>query len=388
MAAHYIETLWNVERPSAGTAANVRRPVQSQERQFLRHPSAVLLQIFYERFTTVWQFCGEHSYFKGMRTLTQIVGGSVTLLLAACVPDGLSANREGLVTAEFIGSTPGGALLREFLGGLATNAECHYVKWQIKLSTNQSAGLPATYDLVAQYHVPARNNPNQSAEGPQVTSHGTFEIIKGAKSSPDAVVYRIIAEQSQRSLSFVKVNENLLHLLNPDGSLTIGNGGWSYTLNRAASAEKPVDPSLAMSAPDMSYKIAPLATGPTVFGVFEGRSPCHGIARELKLPQHAGCHKVKWRVTLYQDPKTSAPTTYKVEGTLHRQSAREGTWSIVRGAKTDPNAVVCQLNPTPTEAPLLLLKADDNILFFLNQDREPMVGHAEFSYTLNRVIRK
>jgi len=46
------------------------------------------------------------------------------------------------------------------------------------------------------------------------------------------------------------------------------------------------------------------------------------------------------------------------------------------------------LNPTPTEAALLLLKADDNILFFLNQNREPMVGHADFSYTLNRVVRK
>ena len=138
----------------------------------------------------------------------------------------------------------------------------------------------------------------------------------------------------------------------------------------------------------MSYRIAPLATGPTVFGVFEGRSPCHGIARELKLPQHAGCTKVKWRVTLYQDPKTAASTTYKVEGTLHRQSAREGAWTIVRGAKTDPNAVVYRLGPTPTEAEVLLLKADDNILFFLNHDREHMVGHADFSYTLNRVARK
>jgi len=346
------------------------------------------LQIFYQRFTAVWQSRGENSYFAGMRKLIQIVGGSIALLLVACVPGGVAASPEDSVTAEFVGSTPGGDLPREFLDGLATNAECHYIKWQIKLLTNQNAGLPATYNLVAQYHVPARNNPNQSEEGPKVTSHGTCEIVKGAKSSPDAVVYRISADKSHRSLSVVKVNENLLHFLNPDGSLMIGTGGWSYTLNRAASAETPVDASLAVSSPDMSYKISPLATGPTVFGVFEGRSPCHGIARELKLPQHAGCTKVKWRVTLYQDPKTSAPTTCKVEGSLHRRSPREGTWGIVRGAKTDPNAIIYRLDPTPTEAALLLLKADDNILFFLNQDREPMVGHADFSYTLNRLVRK
>lgn len=131
-----------------------------------------------------------------------------------------------------------------------------------------------------------------------------------------------------------------------------------------------------------------MATGPTVFGVFEGRSPCHGIARELKLPQYAGCMKVKWCVTLYRNPETSAPTTYKVEGTLHRQNAREGTWSIIQGTKTDPNATVYQLNPTQTEAALFLLKADDNVLLFLNQDREPLVGNANFSYTLNRVSHK
>ena len=317
------------------------------------------------------------------------MGGSwVALLLFGCAPGRVMASAENSVAAEFVGSTPGGALPREFAGGLATNVPCHYIMWHLTLLTNQNAHLPATYNLVARYRIPARGNTNQSEDGPKVALHGTWEILKGAKSRPDAVIYRINAEKPRRSLSFVTVGENLLHLLNPDGSLMIGNGGWSYTLNRANHAEKPIDPSLAMNAPEMSYKISALATGPQVFGVFEGRSPCHGIARELKTPQHAGCIKVKWRLTLYQNPETLAPTTYKVEGSLYRQSAREGTWSIVRGAKTDPNAIVYQLNPTQTEAALFLLKADDNVLFFLNQNREPLVGHADFSYTLNRVAKK
>ena len=139
--------------------------------------------------------------------------------------------------------------------------------------------------------------------------------------------------------------------------------------------------------PDLSYPISTLATGSVVFAVFEGRSPCHGIARELNLPQHEGCHKVKWRVTLYQHPETSAPTTYKVEGTLHRQRAREGTWSIGSGAKTGSNETIYHLGAT-SEPAILLLKADDNVLFFLGHDRELMVGNADFSYTLNRVAKK
>jgi len=318
-----------------------------------------------------------------MKSVIRTIGFPIAALLFGC---GAACGAQNSV--EFIGSTPGGVLAREFLGGLPTNAECHNITWRITLPTSPGTGRITTYGLIAQYRVPTRENPNRSEDGPKVTSRGTWEIIKGAKSRTDAVVYRLISEKSQRSLSFVKVGENLLHLLDPNGTLMVGNGGWSYTLNRADRAEKPVDTSMAASAPDMSYKISSLATGSNVFAVFEGRSPCHGIARELKLPQHAGCTKVKWRVTLYQNPETSAPTAYKVEGTLHRQSPREGTWSIVQGAKTDPNATVYQLNPTTTEAALWLLKADENILFFLNQHREPLVGHAEFSYTLNRVARK
>jgi hypothetical protein len=301
-----------------------------------------------------------------MRGITQIVGEAVAVMWLACLPC-------GAIGAEFVGSTPGGALPREFLGGLPADAPCHCVMWQLTLRTNRP-----TYDVVARYRIPSRGNTNQSADGPSVTSRGRWEVVKGAR--PNGVVYRLTSEKTQRSLFFVTVGENLLHLLNPDGTLMVGNGGWSYTLNRADHAEKPGDPS---QAPDMSYKISPLATGPNVFGVFEGRSPCLGIARELKIPQHTGM-KVKWRVTLYQNPETSTPTTYRIEGSLHRQAAREGTWSIVRGTKTDPNATIYQLSPTATEAALVLLKGDDNVLFFVNGEREPLIGHADFSYTLNR----
>jgi len=186
------------------------------------------------------------------------------------------------------------------------------------------------------------------------------------------------------AISLFQVDANILHVLNPDRSLMIGNGGWSYVLNRTEHSEKPVDRALALSQPEMSYRISPLATGPAVFGVFEGRSPCQGIARELKISVAAACTKVKWRVTLYQNPETLAPTVYKVEGSLHAGSAREGSWSLIRGTQEDPNAIVYRLEPTRTEPALLLLKGDENVIFLLDQDRSPLVGHGDFSYALNR----
>jgi hypothetical protein len=182
------------------------------------------------------------------------------------------------------------------------------------------------------------------------------------------------------AVSLFKVDQNLLHVLNRDRSLMVGTSGWSYTLNRTEASEKPAPPATA-DLPDRT--ISPVATGPAVFGVFEGRSPSVGIARELKIVADADA-KAKWRVTLYQNTETQAPTTYKVESSLHRQGAREGKWAIVRGTDSDPQAIVYRLDPTETEAALFLLKGDDNVLFFLNQDRKPLVGHADFSYTLNR----
>jgi hypothetical protein len=272
--------------------------------------------------------------------------------------------------------------------GMASNAPCHSIAWQITFFTNQNTAPPSTFRLTALHRVPTRSNPNQSEDGPAVALDGKWEIFKGAGSNSEAVVYRINTTQPRRSLSFVKVGDHLLHLLNQDGSLAIGDGGESYTLSRADRAEKPGDRSQVNNVPAISYRISQLATGPTVFGVFEGRTPCHGISYELKLSPHAGCIKSKWRVTLYQDPETSAPTTYKVEGSPFREGAREGTWSMTRGAATGANEIVYQLNATPIQPALFFLKGDDNVLFFLNQDRELLVGHAEFSYTLNRVTPK
>lgn len=77
-----------------------------------------------------------------------------------------------------------------------------------------------------------------------------------------------------------------------------------------------------------------------------------------------------------------------MEGSLFRESPREGKWNITQGSVVDPKATVYQLHATDTQPALLFLKGDDNVLFFLNQNRELLVGHAEFSYTLNRVVSK
>jgi len=58
----------------------------------------------------------------------------------------------------------------------------------------------------------------------------------------------------------------------------------------------------------------------------------------------------------------------------------------MKGTVNDPSATIYRLEPdsTASNQPILLLKADDNILFFIDGDGRMMVGNNYASYTLNR----
>ncbi len=279
-----------------------------------------------------------------------------------------------LVFGVFAGSSPAGEAIRPILQ-IPQDANAELIEWNLTLYQDRKTKSPTTYRLHCDYGPAVANLPGLGKKRTTVLREGSWTIGKGIKSNPEAVVYEL-----KGAVSLFRIAPDVLHVLNRDQTLMIGTSGWSYTLNRMEASEKPVDPAVAAAAPDLgSYSLSPVATGPGTLGVFEGRSPCQGIARDLNMKVHAGCNKAKWRVTLHQNP-----AAYKIEGTLYRQRFREGNWSIIRGTETDPKAIVYRLAPTKTEAALYLLKGDDNVLFFLDQNRKPLVGHSRNSYTLNR----
>ena len=147
-----------------------------------------------------------------------------------------------------------------------------------------------------------------------------------------------------------------------------------------AYAQRTVSPNL----PSKSFSTMPLASGPSVYGVFEGKSPCQSIARQLNIEVGPECTKLKWGLTLYHDSITHKPTHYKLAGTFFRKQDREGKWHIVHGTRTDPGAIIFQLDLGESNGFLFLLKGDDNVLFILDKNKDFLVGDAQFAYTLNR----
>ena len=278
----------------------------------------------------------------------------------------------------FVGSTPCGEPVRQPLR-INANARCEIIEWKLTLYQSPQSQAASRYELHARYGLGSPGKPGVAKSIKTLERRGTWITTRGVSSNPQAVVYEL-----DGAVELVQADANVLHILNSDRGLMAGNTGWSYTLNRKERAEARVDPARSRSQPEMSYRLLPLSAGPDVFAVFGGRSPCQGIARQLQVAVDAGCSKLKGRLTLFQNPETKAPTTYALEGSLYGQGAREGTWSVTRGTRTDPDATVYQLSPTNSEPAALLLEGDENVLFFLDEQRSLLVGHSEFSYTLDR----
>lgn len=277
----------------------------------------------------------------------------------------------------FVGTSLCAEVARPLLG-IPRDAQCDRTKWNLALYVDALTRKPTTYKLSSEYgyHV---DNRTLLMKGSSVRE-GRWKIGKGVKADPNAIVYQLDTDDAGLTISFQLLDVNIIHLLDRDNSMTLGNAAQSFTLSRidqVRNTETSANVSVKNSGPLLK------TFGSALVGVFAGRTPCREVARQLNHPVATDCMKLKWELTLYQDPQTRTPTTYKLRGTLFRDYNREGTWTIVRGRQGDPNAVIFKLDPEKNGRSLLLFNADDRVLFFMHNDGSLMVGNRDFSYTLN-----
>src|SRR4030095_8213814 len=194
-------------------------------------------------------------------------------------------------------------------------------------------------------------------------------------------VYTLIAENSP-TVSFLKLNENVLHLLDANKNLMVGNGAWGYTLNR-------INPVKLSSNEANSQKIEEDILTDSI--VFDGRMPCYAPLLALSGKATAGCNLVKCRIIFFSDTMLHSPSSLKFYsihvGTGDTRYLTTGKWIITRGTKMDPNSTLYQLqfDSEKGQQNLVLLKGDDNVLFLLDNEMNCMPGNDYCSFTLNRV---
>jgi hypothetical protein len=132
--------------------------------------------------------------------------------------------------------------------------------------------------------------------------------------------------------------------------------------------------------------------GSTTYAFFEGKVPC------------ATCEKVKIGLTLHQDAVSEAPTTFVLERIFvadgNTRHATLGTWTLEEGPPWFAEGTVLRLGD-PIDPPAVLpeetaieaapaelttwLMLRDRLLLLLDDELEPRVGNASYSWTLSRM---
>ena len=249
----------------------------------------------------------------------------------------------------FIGSTPAGPLIRSFLG-IPFSDSVDFVRWKLLIRDNR-------YQLQYNYGI-GEPNTNGFIDGGKKQ-----ELNDECRKEKNYYQF----QNGTSSLKAVELNANLLHLLNTDNSLLVGNGGWSYTLNNAMPVS---NGELGIIAPRGSFKDST---------AFEGRTPCNvpGV-----ITPGTQCYKLKWYVILYAPARPNQQGSFKVLGTPWRKEGGiTGSWQIIAGKK---DQVIYELDYNNRNKFLYLLKLDSRVFIFTDRLGNLLVGDEDFSYTLNR----
>lgn len=276
------------------------------------------------------------------------------LILTACILLNVSCVKASGLSAEniFFASTPGDDSVKSIFE-ISADKKIDFIRWNLILNQDGKFNLDINY---------GESQPNTSGfkGGEKLSFKGTFAVEDN--------IYILKSEKLSTPISLIKLNENLLHLLTSDGKLMVGNGGWSYTLNKKE---------FSKNIPAAWKSLVDRAAQETVF---DGRTPCAEIANQYNLQVSNDCIKVKWRLTLFRDAVTNEPTKFSLRWVQFSPNLIEGNWLI----KKNSDSIIYQLVLNQKGETLSFLAGDENVLFFLDKENQPLTGNSDFSFTLNR----
>ncbi len=125
------------------------------------------------------------------------------------------------ISGVFEGRTPCGSLVR-VVNNISEN-NCERVKIRLTLFQDEKAHNSTTFQLEMIY----------VGKGDTRYEHtGNWIVKEGIKTNLAATVYQLNIDNSNHSLSFYKVDDNILLFLDRELNLLVGTAGESYTLSR------------------------------------------------------------------------------------------------------------------------------------------------------------
>lgn len=278
------------------------------------------------------------------------------------------AAQTGKEVVAYAGCTPGDEELRKMLK-IADGKVIDFVRWSLQLN---EAG---TFQMDYSYGESRPNTLALKADSIHLQVIGTFNIEQPGITEGFRQVYHFKTEKEGIDFRMVKVTENLFHILTARQQLMVGNGGWSYQLNR----KEPV-PAQELF---IQTRLLDDTSGKMVF---DGRTPCRQIAADHpEMKKSDACFKLKWRLILYRDPVSRQPTTYSFRKIIDNQPQQAtGRWTMRKGVGALMGSVIYTIDPEDPHTTMSFLVGDDNVLIFLDKQMRPYPGNEHFSVALNR----
>jgi len=142
-------------------------------------------------------------------------------------------SKDSPVQMVFVGTTPCGQMIRP-MHKVSQEADCALVKWTLTLYQDPVILKPTTYKLSSVNRFIVKGTNMYSEPGTKSETEGKWTIVQGTKTNPNSIVYRLESDKPETSIRFLKLSDKLIHLLDNDGRLMIGNESFSYTLNRVS----------------------------------------------------------------------------------------------------------------------------------------------------------
>jgi hypothetical protein len=130
----------------------------------------------------------------------------------------------------FVGSSPCDQSMRPFLS-IPGEHPCEFVKWKLALFENTDQQLPR-FVLEYTYGMSQAGTQGFVNGGTDVKIIGRYNLARSTGTLPGESVIKLQQDAPNLPISFAKLNKNILHMLDNEGQLMIGNAGWSYTLSK------------------------------------------------------------------------------------------------------------------------------------------------------------
>ena len=117
-----------------------------------------------------------------------------------------------VVEGVFEGRTPCGPIANAFTGFPVER--CEKIKWELTLRADGAD--TGTYEY----------------RGTRTSHRGTWRVQRGTGPAKGWTVIRLGSDDQSRTLALLRIDQNVLHLLDPDLKVLVGDASWSYALNR------------------------------------------------------------------------------------------------------------------------------------------------------------